>query len=501
MKLLRLTSDNQNGIIETNFNEDIKIDENSKIALMNASFSVSEERFTIDPFNHQISYFSSETGTDNETSIFLDKTDYIKENSNELLEDITNKFNDNLKENIFNIGAQIRCENEGGKTTFRTKISPNNGKLFQEFLLSPNALNNQISVGNVRQNDLEIFSTQSSSYNDKAVVASFKEFGKGCSTIRTRIQYLNTNAGNTDANGFIIGLSEINPSEWALSGDFYSDNEKTYYIRIADPSLATHIYTKIKGASEVASNFVLDKTGSGATPKANQLEIIKNGKNLEYRLYRGTQPAGTFELLLSVPMEDRNVKLYPFYILRGSSGILSLRDCKYTLDPYRTNLTNYLNPLVDDSEYNGLGAVPKQIRNSSNKKKKVLFQSSILANFLGFETNELTNKNRYAGQFLNKAENSFRIQIQNPYFIIKINNIDLESYDADSKGRFNILSTFGNDQENTTRSIFYEASNPIFLDMKNNTPRTLRNIRTQILNSDLTQTATDGFSSITLLIQ
>ena len=113
----------------------------------------------------------------------------------------------------------------------------------------------------------------------------------------------------------------------------------------------------------------------------------------------------------------------------------------------------------------------------------------------------VVGKNRYAGQFLNKAENSFRIQIQNPYFIIKINNIDLESYDADSKGRFNILSTFGNDQENTTRSIFYEASNPIFLDMKNNTPRTLRNIRIQILNSDLTQTATDGFSSITLLIQ
>ena len=81
-----------------------------------------------------------------------------------------------------------------------------------------------------------------------------------------------------------------------------------------------------------------------------------------------------------------------------------------------------------------------------------------------------------------------------------MNNIDLESFDADSKGRFNILSTFGNEQENSTRSIFYEASNPIFLDIKNSTPRSLRNIRIQILNSDLTKTSTDGFSSITLLL-
>jgi len=499
MKLLRLTSDNENGIIETNFNEDIKIDENSKIALMNASFSVSEERFTIDEFNHKISYFSSETGNDNETSIFLDKTDYIKENSNELLEDITNKFNDNLIENTRNIGAQIRCETEGGRTTFRTKISPNNGNLFKDFLTPSNALQTNMALNITNTNNLDMNSTQGAFNNDKAVVASFKEFGKGFSTIRTRIKKLETIVGNTSAGGFLIGLSEISPSEWTLSGDFYSDNEKTYYIRIADPSLPTHIYTKIKGASEVEVNLQLDKTGNNATPDANQLEIVKNGKNLDFRLYRASE--ASFDLLLRLPMADTNVKLYPFYILRGGAGSLSLDQCKYTLDPYRTNLSSYLNPIVDDSEYNGLGAVPKQINSSARTNKKVVFQSSILSNFLGFETNQLTNNNRYAGQFLNKANNSFKILIQNPYFIIKINNIDLESYDADSKGRFNILSTFGNDQENTTRSIFYEASNPIFLDMKNNTPRTLRNIRTQILNSDLSQTSTDGFSSITLLIQ
>ena len=504
MKLLRLTSDNQNGIIETNFNEDIKIDENSKIALMNASFSVSELKLSIDIFNHVITYFSNNSGNDDaKTEIKLNKIDYIKATAPELLEDITNKFNDNLKENTQNLGAQILFTTEGGKTKATTKISPNNGNLFRDFLLPPNALNNEMSLNVTNTNNLNMFSTQGNANDDKAVVASYSEFGKGCSTIRCRIYDLISNAGDTNANGFIMGLSETNPSDWTLTNDFYSDSDKTYYIRVADPSLTTQIYTKTKGGAEVASLVQLDKTGNNATRNANHFEIIKNGKNLEYRLYRASQPeapAGT-DILETVALTNTNVKLYPFYILRGGSSLLTLNTCKYTLDPYRTDLTTYLNPLVDDTEYHGLGAVPKQIKSSTNTKKTFVFQSNDLAKFLGFEDKTLNNNNRYAGQFFNKSINSFKILIQNPYFIIKINNIDLESYDGDSKGRFNILSTLGNDESNSTNSIFYEASNPIFLDIKNSTARTLRNIRTQILNSDLTQTSTDGFSSITLLIQ
>ena len=500
MKLIRLTSDDPNGTIETNFSQDIEIKENSKIALMNTSFSVSEDRFLIDQYNHLISYFSNNSGNeDARTDIFLDKLSYIKETATELLDDITNKFNDNLKENTQNIGSQVRVATEGGKTTATTKICPNNGQLFYDFLNTPNALNTNITSTITNQNNLSLSKNTASSNDDSGACASFFEFGKGYSSLRARIELLDKNVGDTTINGFMIGLSTTSPSDWTLTNNEYSASDKTYYIHIADPSLADHIYTKTDGGGEVATGIQLDRdVNNNAISKANYIQIDKNGKNLEFRLYRASQAVA--DLLLSVPMADRNIKLYPFYILKGSVNILKLDTVKYTLDPYTTTLTKYLNPLLDDTEYQGVGAIPKTIT-QRRTIKTIVFQSSILANFLGFESNILSNNNnRYAGQFFNKATNQFKILIQNPYFIIKMNNIDLESFDADSKGRFNILSTFGNEQENSTRSIFYEASNPIFLDIKNSTPRSLRNIRIQILNSDLTKTSTDGFSSITLLL-
>ena len=47
MKLLRLTSNTNNGIIDTNFNEDIKIDADSQISLMNTSFSINTKQFIV----------------------------------------------------------------------------------------------------------------------------------------------------------------------------------------------------------------------------------------------------------------------------------------------------------------------------------------------------------------------------------------------------------------------------------------------------------------------
>ena len=44
MKLLRLTSQTNNGIIDVNFNEDIQIKPDSQISLLNTSFSINKKR-------------------------------------------------------------------------------------------------------------------------------------------------------------------------------------------------------------------------------------------------------------------------------------------------------------------------------------------------------------------------------------------------------------------------------------------------------------------------
>ena len=85
MKLLRLTSQSNNGIIDTNFNEDIKIDANSQVSLMNTSFSINTKQFTVSTNNSKMIY--NDSASSFSESLLTEKT-YSKADSGELLTDI-----------------------------------------------------------------------------------------------------------------------------------------------------------------------------------------------------------------------------------------------------------------------------------------------------------------------------------------------------------------------------------------------------------------------------
>lgn len=498
MKLIRLTSSNNNGIVENNFKEDIKIDENSQIALVNSCFSVSDEKFIIDTGNDEITYHDTLIS---ESSTFLTKTTYTKSTGKDLLKDITDKTNGSLIETSQNIGSQFLLDIEGGKPIAQMRISPNNGTLYETFFTTPEGVKTTNISTTKSVNNLSVERLLTSSSDDTQHVASFSSWGKGYSTLRVKIDLLDSNV-DTDQNGFIMGLSNKNPKDWVLDvNDNLPLDDKTYYFRVGDPSLAIHLFTKNKGDLGERNDgaIPLDKTGDDATPNANYIQIDKNGNNIEWKLFRASQANADIIRTEYINVADRDTDLYPFIILRGKNDVLKLSNVKYTLDPYKTDLSVYLNPTVQD-EYLGLGAVPKQIRNTNNTNKTFEFQSIILSNFLGFKDRILTNQAITRGEFKHKAENQFRILIENPYFIVKLSNINLDSYDGQNSGRYNILASFGN-EANETHSVFYEASNPIFLDLYNSSSRSLRNIKCEILNADLTRTETDGFISITLLVK
>ncbi len=496
MKLIRLTSSSDNGIVENNFKEDIKINENSQIALVNSCFSVSDERFDLDTNNDEITYKDTLTS---ESNAKLTKTVYTKDTGKDLLKDITDKTNGSLIETSQNIGSQFLMDIEGGKPLAQMRISPNDGNLYQNFFTTPNGVKtNNVNLTKAINNiSLERLITASN--DDTQHIASFSSWGKGYSTLRVQLSKLETNTGDTNLNGCIMGLSNKNPKDWVLDvNNNLPLDDKTYYFRVGDPSLAIHLFTKNKGdTGERDGGISLDKTGNNATANANYIQIDKEGTNMVWKLFRASQTDP--DIIRTEVITNPNEDLYPFVILRGNSTNMELRNVKYTLDPYKTDLSQYLNPITTN-DYTGLGAIPRQIKNSTNTKKTFEFQSIILANFLGFKDRILTNQAGTRGEFKHKAEDQFRILVENPYFIVKLSNINLDSYDGENEGRFNILASFGN-EVNTTHSVFYEANNPVFLDLKNSSSRSIRNIRCEILNADLTRTETDGFISLTLLIK
>ena len=457
-------------------------------------------QFEVDTGNDEIKYNDS---INSETNSILTKKVYNKSTAKELYKDITDKINNNLVETGQNIGSQFLCNNDGGTTLLQTRISPNNGKLYEEYFESPNGKKTSDINTTVNTNNYNADRLLTRSNTDEEYLASFRPWGKGFSTLRCQIKKLQSYPTDVTQNGFIIGLSNKNPKDWILTNNELPLDDKTYYCRIADTSLTQHIFTKSKGdLSERLpddNTITLARTGNNATPNINYIQLDKKGKTIEWRLYKNQSGITEPLILRTITIDDVDEDLYPFIIFRGKTDQLQLSNIKYTLDPYKTNLSKYLNP-VETSDYEeGLGVVPTVISNARQTIKSFQFQNNIIANFLGFDSNILPNEAGTRGEYKNKAKNQFKILIENPYFVIRT-NLDLEAYDGDLKGRFNILSTFGND-DNVLNSVFYEANNPIFLDIKNSTPRSIRNIRCEILNADLSRVVTDGFISLTLLIK
>lgn len=492
MQLLRLTSDRNDGFIETNFKEDIKIEANSQIALMNASFSIENNKITIDSFNNTLTYQYLQNTSFN---VRLTADIYDKTTSHLLYENIQKKLNAGLPTNGNTIGSQFICNNAQGKTLIENKISPNSGQLYLDY--TSGTLGTKTGgITSVKQTNNITISSPLSRADDLQYITSYGEFGKGNSTIRTRIKKFTENTLLPASNGYIVGLSKTNPNDWTFAGGNLDPDDLSYYIQVKNPSDFIYYYSDSIGYQ--SQNIQLDKdTNGNAIPDANHLNIDLEDGKLVYKIFKSSE---TEPIIIHSEVVDTTQPLYPYVIIRGDTSTLSITGFKFTLDPFKNDLSKYLNVSLDEDD-GLLGAKPPIIKNTASKTKSLTFQSPEVAQVLGFNNTFLQNQSSLKYWFSNKSPNNYILNIQNPYFIINSKSIDLETYDGEIDGRFNILSTFGDNTENSKGSVFYEVNNPVFLDIRNTTPRSIRNLRFQILNADLSKINNDGQISIVLLIK
>lgn len=506
-KYLRITSVNQLGKVETNFNEDITIQEDSKIALLNASFSVDEASFTVSARNDTITYNSTLGG--NTSNIELTRRTYNRTTAGDFIDDVQTQLNNQQVENGQNIGNQFQVRaSKNGKVEIQSNISPNSAQLVNTFLNTPEGINAGDATSTLTGTDVRVRNTGVSVADHRNYVASFAPINKGICAFRTKINLLNNNAGSEASNGFIMGFSKTNPKSWVLNNNLLPTADFGYALEVNDPTTqGNNGALRFRDGSANGNNFVnsnnnlvLDLTGNNATPDANIVEVIYINGKIQMRLYRASQPNGSNEIVNTGTFleVDEGTDLFPYCIVKGTQTLLNLLNFRFYLDPFKSDLTPFL--ATENDETFGLGATPIQVRNTG-ANRSLQFQSIDLANELGFPNNLLTNVAQTQGEFRAEATNLFNALIQNPYFVIRMLNIELDSYDGNNGGRFNIISTFGDNSQNTNNSVFYEASNPIFLKIANKTARSIRNMKCQILNADLSPVSTDGFVSLVFLIQ
>lgn len=506
MKFLRLINSNNSadGILDNEFNQDIEIKENSQIAFRSIAVDLDPQAFNVDDTNNTIQFQSNiNQANTTGTAKLLNKT-YDTSNATELLDDLQKKANSCLTANR-NIGVQFQCLIKNGKTRIESKFCPNANKIFTDNVTGDygSTLNDAFVASS------GTMSSSSSQTDDRNLIFSHQEFGKGCAVFRTRIRNLTDNSGASNTNGFEIGLSDVKPTSWTTGTSFtLPDSQKTYNVSIGKPT--DNYFYNDKGGANQDSGIAPEKHLLATRTTNDIIEFRKEGDNLTISLFRdGQATSDTLSVTnLATTYNGAGQKgveqpLYPYVIFHAINTNCRLDD--YTrcfFDPFVSNIPSIA---VTEEDINGgnehyamsVGARPPDAR-PVDTTRKFTFNSIETARHLGFDNNELLSETRL--NYMVHSNNSYTSALTYDDIVVELMNLQVDSYDGLEKGRRNLIATIPT-ISNENGVIVNEANNLVFIDLHNAQPRYFRNIKVRLLYGDLTSIKTQGLTSLTLLIK
>ena len=477
MKLIRLTTTDNFGNFDNDFSTDIEILENSKISIHSLSFQPIQNVLVINASNQQLEYNLTNSTVANAKIVLLENQVYTNVNFQDCLDDMTLKLNNSLELSGKQIGTQFTCII--GESTKKAEIGYKFSPLKNDDWF--NIQNVVKAVGNSIKKD-----SDTEEANDASRLTSDHSFIKGCGVFRVRLRNIGANgSGNTEDNGFTLGLTETSPDK--IVGDVINKRFGIKISRDTDPyqSILNNTYTTHAG---ITPENYLDTT----LTNNDVMEISVSEGKIRGRIYRQSQadPDLLFEETL-----DRTKEYYPFLSFQGGADTAQANILRYNYDPvlYTATETQTIN-IVDT--HSGFTSSPPQVPRNTSTIFRVDFPLE-LSEFLGFKQQtqiKLGTSVNLLGDLL------FTATLVNDSFIVEMKNIDLESYDGFDKNgmRKNILAIIPKSDNNGI--VEYEPNTPYYIDM-NNTRKSIRNIRARILRGDLEPVQTAGLSVLTIMIK
>jgi hypothetical protein len=560
MKLLRLTTDNVNGVFDGFLNQEIDIPEKSQIALQSAVFETQPETVIIDSSNDQISFQTANaTGTQ---TITLEHTDgqagapanYNDANSQLFFDDITNKINANLK--IINpnqIGKQFRMKTHAdGKSEASFETSAFNNRIGE---LTSNISKGTVNGSATPENTIQINATDQigSTSNTENITgagkySSFTHFDfpitKGAGIFRFQMSKLRQLSA-TETGGFTIALSERNPHTATAS---FTNADIVAGIQVlsvndpnmdgANPTVALPYSTIVNGVptdSTLNTNAVGGQLGftklvapawAVTDARNDHIELaitgnndssatsVCNGANIEMNVYRRTNDTDTIgnnpfikNRLATTPYathSERGADLYAYVFIHGvvqAGGTFNcrLQKPRYTADPFMESENPPPIQLQNTIETDIIVGVKPDPPGNRNTLHNIDFGQQEVYEWLGYNIGLQPSQSGTTVSF--KGNNIFGANITADAFLVQLLNLQVESYDAHitKQSRQNILSVIPADNENNR--VIYEPNNLLFIDLDNKFPLKISNLRLRITRQDYSEVPTRNLSSITLIIK
>lgn len=486
VKLIRLTTTDENAIFDNDFVPNIIIPPKSSIALKSLSMENVISKIVINSRNDLLKFQVSNAQGQLQTQLTHAEYDNITAPS--LFRDMnvqTNKkFNPSTEGS--NVGIETECavnkSNNFEIRTFRGQLSEHTNEL----VLDKGAIPVQRltpSNGYYRSNGVPT--------GNNCFMYDPRPIARGGGVLRFKIRRVGTTTDN-----MIFGLTSINPD--TLTGTSFDLANLDYGVKI--PAVAA--VPALEYQSGIAGSF----SNTGVLPSAVVADS-DNNDTLQFCISEGKiegqvwSNASGLSVLEDFGAYAYPTNLYPVIIFLNSD--IQIWKYRYTPSPFH----NLDDVATFDDKHPADGALlghtneppaPPTINTSYN----FIFEDDSLPNFLGYNNVSIpfpVGTTISGRSFRAVAENIFRPNNKSDALIVEFLNLTLMSYDGLVKDRKSYLNVVPEDDSNG--QILYDTPFPIYIDIDNATPISIRNLKCRVLNNDLSSLVMRGLGTIVLLLK
>jgi len=482
MKLIRLTSESGTGVFDCNFNDGINIKENSSVALQSLSANLGGGNLNIDNDNNGLTY---QIKNGYLRQVNLRNFAYNPSNADQLLADITNTLNNDARwETGLNkiIGLEWKVFKNGGNVSISYKVQPI-AEYDTTFELN-NVFRATTNNGTWGKTDGQAGGLD---FTTCALVNS--EVSKGNGVWRCRIGRL-ADGGDINTSGFYWGLTKD-----PVDPDQFKEENLNFAIYATNNGGVLQYYTVLDGVRTLnATTPTTPVPPAGAGYLNNDfLECAIDGNKIKLNVYQTAAATKTTLAEFNYSNED----LYPCMVFIGNRASATCNAVRWTPSPWIGAPLIAQNNLHDD----GLSAPPNPANPIPETDNLVIFESSQVAAYLGYDFRRIPTAGfERAGDELDLLANqSFTVGLDVNSFLVQFLNLNVDSYDSLREQRENILAIVPN--TNFNGELDYSPPYPVFLDLMNDQPLTIRNIKARIVNNDYSAIEMFGQAEINIIIQ
>jgi len=488
-KLIRLKTDDQNARFDNYINDDLILKKNSKVALLNVSAQRDYDTLSINGTNDKYGFNLNviDNVDTNRQNVYLEHQEIELDDTtdvNDLLQKMTTSYNKQVLSNL----------------------SVANGKEWKIFVDNNKKINfsckNGVPVGVANIND---YNNQT---ENNIYVSNFETLQDG------PINLLKLE--DTTQPGLLI----VNYPLSRGAGIFYKNISNLGPIDPDDP-----VYPP-----DITGSFITGLIGGDISVYKSQrsvpVEAIIIGLVYELGVYYKVLNGVATELTTYTPEQGDNFRVITEQGIMKSqifntNTVIDLDEQPYNHIDFVFGFFQLAGNEIQIDIRIGCGVswtysnIPptlganEELQNTISRNdafRRIFFPNLQTANILGFKKNLIRSVNSYyieiegSDELVWLADNEINIYDPSDQYIVELQNINVECYDAVSSGRKNYLLPFTN-QDNLGVRISYDTTFPIFINTKSVTDQVLRVIKARILDQLGGDIFVTGSSFITLLIQ